>query len=105
MYITHYSSQILTKLEFSRQISAKYLNIKFHENPSDGSRVTEFELTDGQTDVTKLAVAFRNLANAPKNSTFCPRTVIYVLVTVAKPTSVSLNLFNGRRLCSLLRSN
>jgi len=27
------------KLEFSRQILEKYPNIKFHENPSIGSRV------------------------------------------------------------------
>jgi len=26
-------------LEFSRQISEKHLNIKFHENPANGSRV------------------------------------------------------------------
>jgi len=35
------------KLEFSRQIFEKYSNIKFHENPSIGSRVVPF----GQTDV------------------------------------------------------
>jgi len=35
------------KLEFSRQIFEKHSNIKFHENPSSGSRVVP---TDGQTD-------------------------------------------------------
>jgi len=35
----HYSYHILIKLEFSRQIFAKYSNIKFHENPSSRSRV------------------------------------------------------------------
>jgi len=36
----------LMKLEFSRKIFEKYSNIKFHENPSSGSRVIPY----GQTD-------------------------------------------------------
>ena len=51
------------KFEFSRQIFEKVLNIKFHQNPSVGSRVVAF----GQTDMEKLTVAFRNFANTPKN--------------------------------------
>jgi len=39
MWSTRYSCQILTKLEFSWQICGKSPNIKFHENPSVGSRV------------------------------------------------------------------
>jgi hypothetical protein len=31
--------------------------------------------TDRQTDMTELIVAFRNFANAPKNSTFFPRNI------------------------------
>jgi hypothetical protein len=31
--------------------------------------------TSRQTDVTTLTVAFRNVANAPKNSTFCLQNV------------------------------
>ena len=31
--------------------------------------------TDGQTDVTKLIVAFRSFANAPKKSTFRPGAI------------------------------
>jgi hypothetical protein len=54
------------KLEFSRQIFEKYSNIIFHENLPSGSRVVPW----GQrTDMTKFIVAFRNSANAPKNST------------------------------------
>jgi hypothetical protein len=41
--------------------------MKFHENPSGGSRVVTFEQADGQTDLTKLMVAFRNIAKAHKN--------------------------------------
>ena len=51
------------KLEFSRQIFEKVSNIKFHQNPSSGSQVIPY----GQTDMTKLIVAFRNFANAPNN--------------------------------------
>jgi hypothetical protein len=40
------------------------LHINFHENPSSGRRVVPCE----QTDMTKLIVAFRNFANAPKTS-------------------------------------
>jgi hypothetical protein len=36
---TRYSSQILIKLEFARDILEKLSNIKFHENPSSGNRV------------------------------------------------------------------
>jgi hypothetical protein len=39
-------------------------NIKFRQNPSSGSRV----LPCGQTDMTKLIVAFRNFVNAAKKS-------------------------------------
>ena len=48
--ICRYSGKILTKLEFSRQIVEKYSNIKFHENPSFGSRVVLCGRTDRITD-------------------------------------------------------
>jgi hypothetical protein len=53
---------ILIKLEFSGHSFEKYVNIKFYENPSIGSRI----VACGRTDMTKLIVAFRNFANAPK---------------------------------------
>jgi hypothetical protein len=46
-----------------RKIS--YSNIKFHKNPSSGSRVVPCALTYGRTDT----VAFRNLCNASKKHT------------------------------------
>jgi hypothetical protein len=49
------------KLEFSRQIFEKSLNIKFNQNPFSRSRA----VLCGRTDMTKLIVAFRNLGNAP----------------------------------------
>jgi hypothetical protein len=66
MYSNRYSSQILMELESSRQIFEKFSSIKFHKNPSIGSRVVTCGQKDGQTDMTKLIVAFYNFANAPK---------------------------------------
>jgi hypothetical protein len=42
--------------------------MKFPENPSSGSRDVPCGRTDDGTDVTKLTVAFRNLAKAPNNA-------------------------------------
>jgi len=52
------------KLKFSQQIFEKYSNVKFHENPSSGSRVVPRGQIDGRTDMTKLIVVF---------SQFCER--------------------------------
>jgi hypothetical protein len=41
--------------------------LKFHENPSEGSRVAPRGCTDGQNDMTKVTLALRSFANAPKN--------------------------------------
>ena len=59
MYGFRYSCQDLTKLEFSRNIFEKSSNIKFHENPSSGSRVGQ----RGQIGMAKLIVVYRNFAN------------------------------------------
>jgi hypothetical protein len=50
------------KLESSRQIFWKSSIIQLHENLSSGSRVILY----GQTDTTKLIVAFRGFAKAPE---------------------------------------
>jgi len=55
------------KLDFFQHTLEKFLNIKFHETPFSGSRVVPCGRTDIRTDLTKLIVAFRNFANAPKN--------------------------------------
>ena len=55
------------KLEFTGQFFEKCSNIKFLENPSNGSRVAPYRQKDGRTDMMILIVAFRNFANAPKN--------------------------------------
>ena len=53
------------KLEFSRPIFEKYSNIKFHKNPSSGSRQTD---TDGETDILDEAdtALFATSGKAPK---------------------------------------
>ena len=51
------------KRGFSRQIFDKSSNIKFHQNPSTGSRVVPC----GRADMVELEVAFRSFSNAPKN--------------------------------------
>jgi len=53
------------ELEFSWQIFEKN---SLHENPSIGSRVVPCGWMDRRTDVTKLIIAFRNFANAPKRT-------------------------------------
>jgi hypothetical protein len=66
MYITHYSCQIVMKLEKNVQIS-NLMKIRpmvaelFHADRRTEGR------TDGQKDMTMLIVAFRNFTNAPKN--------------------------------------
>jgi len=63
MYSNIYSCPILVKLEFSRQIFEEYSDIKFNEIRPVG---VELFHVDGRTDMTKLTVAFRNFADAPK---------------------------------------
>jgi hypothetical protein len=50
------------KPEFSQQIFKKSSNIKFHKNLPNDSHVVPC----GQTDITKLIIAFSNFVNAPK---------------------------------------
>jgi len=54
------------KFEFSEQIFEKYSNIQFHETPSSWSRDVPGGQTDRRTDMTRLIVALRNFAHAPK---------------------------------------
>jgi hypothetical protein len=54
-------------LIFSTGFRKKYSEIKFIGNPSSGSQVVPWERTDGQMDMKKIIVAFRNSANLSKN--------------------------------------
>jgi hypothetical protein len=51
------------KIELPQQVLDRYSNIKFHENPSIGSRVD----IRREADTTKLMVAFHSYANARKD--------------------------------------
>jgi hypothetical protein len=52
---------------FSTDFFLNYANIKFHQNPSSGSRVVLCWQTGGKRHMTKLKVALRYFAKAPKN--------------------------------------
>jgi hypothetical protein len=67
--VIRYSCQILMKLEFYRHNFEENSDIKFHENPSSGSRDVPCGQTDIQTVMTKPIVRFRNFAKALKNAT------------------------------------
>jgi len=41
---------IWKKIEFLDRFKKKHSNIKFHENPSSGSRVVSYGRTDGRTE-------------------------------------------------------
>jgi hypothetical protein len=55
--------RFLWSLNFSLQNFAKFGDVKFHENPSRGSRV----VPSGQTNTTKLILVVRNFTNSSKN--------------------------------------
>jgi len=53
--------------------------------------------TDGQTDMAKLIVAFRNVANAPKSCTFCPHCIYNVTHTHTHThTYIYIYIYIGR---------
>jgi len=74
------------KLEFSRHIFEKSSNIKFHENPSSGSRVVPCGRAYGRTDMTKISVAFRNFAKTPKTQFTPNRKYHYQTFPLSIPT-------------------
>jgi hypothetical protein len=81
---TRYPCQILIKLEFSRQIFEKYSNIKFGENPSNGSRVVPCGRKDRHDE-----------ANS-RFSQFCERALKAAILHVPLP----LQAINTTRLTS-----
>jgi len=71
------------KLEFSQKIFEEFSNIKFHENPTNGSRVILTRRTDGRTDMKKLLLAFQNFANASKKQDILiSMHVVDIVITV-----------------------
>jgi len=64
------------------QIFQKYSNIKFHENPSNGSRVVPYRCMDGHTGMTKLTVIICNCASVPKTCRLLQNVKIFMLFEV-----------------------
>ena len=72
-------------MEISQEIFEKY-SVKFHANPSSGSRVVPC----GRTDMKKLTGAFRNFANAPKKTEIKLRSAPFIVCCAnSRPTSVA----------------
>jgi len=65
-----YSRQILLKRELFRHIFEKYSSITFHEKPLPVG--AELFRADGQTYMTRLIVAFRNLRTRLKKGKVFP---------------------------------
>ena len=62
-----YSCRIVMKFEFSQQIFENVQISNFMKIRPLGTQLFHTNRwTDGRTDMTKLTVAFRNSANAPK---------------------------------------
>ena len=59
------------RFEFARDIFGKKLGYQILSKSVTGGRVVPCGGTDRRTDVTKLIVAFRNFANAPRNTYIC----------------------------------
>ena len=85
---TRCSCPIVMKLEFFQKILGKYSDIEFRKNPSTDSRVVPCGRTDGrtygQTDLTKLTVAFRNFTIAPKNSCYLRCSLLSSSISINK---------------------
>ena len=61
-------------------------NIKFHENPSSGSR----GVPDGRTDMTKLIVTIRDFAKVTKNSVYASnhkKVKMWIMLLLKQVTS------------------
>ena len=90
------------ELKLSRQIFEKSSSIKFHANPSSGSRFLSCGLTDRRTDrqedMTEVTVAFRNFANVPTTCTASDNVIrqrakyLQVLYTTAAATTTTTTL-------------
>jgi len=77
-----------------------------HENPSNRRRVVPCGPMDGQTDMTKLIVAFRNFANPPRNVQYACQKMIqhasnnkfdFGEFSILRPTSANCKCLQQRK--------
>ena len=87
------------KFKFPQRIFKKSSCIKFHQNPSNGSRVVPHRRMNRQTDMTKLIIAFHNFANVPKNVKF-QQTKKSTLVQLAELKTTTAT----KKWCSIKKS-
>jgi hypothetical protein len=66
-----YTCEILKKLEICRQIFEKHTEVS--SIMKIRSVRAELFQADGRTDMAKLTIAFRDIANAPENALSCDR--------------------------------
>jgi hypothetical protein len=80
-FLSDFNKILIFSIDFRKKI-------KLNENPFSRSRVVPFSrAAEGQTDMTKLAVAFGNSANAPKNN-YCYHININRLISMNRIRSV-----------------
>ena len=77
-YLLFLSDFNKTSIFWTFFLEKKILNVKFNRNPSSCSRIVPCGQADGWTYITKLGVAFRNFANAPKNALKRRRPVVII---------------------------
>jgi len=66
LFLSYFNYIRIFQTTVFREREKKCSNIKFHENPSSGSRVVPCGLTDGRADMTALIVAAHSFAKARK---------------------------------------
>jgi hypothetical protein len=91
---TRYYFQVLMNLDLTFD---KYTNTKFNENIFSGSRIYPCGPTDGQRDMTKSRVAFRNFVKAPKKNRV---STFFVLIF---PENFPTYVYCGRRVAHFIR--
>jgi hypothetical protein len=83
----------------------KPLNIKFHQNPSSGSRVVPCGRTDGQTEITKLIVTFRNFVNVLENCSYIKAAIRNFYLSLTLVSFNAKTVVQNTKLCKQLKSS
>ena len=81
LFFSYFNDTWISSTDFRKKTS----NTKFHVNLSIGSGVIPCGLTDRQTDMMKLIVAFRSFPNAPKNLLLTPQKTEHLSILSTTP--------------------